>query len=154
MVFGNVRLKCISSWAEFLAVRTSVAWRGNMTALYVVLAGCLVLGRVATFITCKQSTVSLVNLRLYCIIQGWKQWFSSILSCAFWACAFSLHGVLGWQHYRQNTEILHSVYVWLLYGSSNCCSCLMKTHTACNPRCLIHLFAYFVQSTHPNLQRK
>ena len=30
----------------------------------------------------------------------------------------------------------------------------MRNHTACNPRCLIHLFAYFVQSTHPNLQRK
>lgn len=41
-----------------------------MAALYVVLAGCLVLGRVATLITCKQTTVSLVNLRLYGIIQG------------------------------------------------------------------------------------
>ena len=41
-----------------------------MAALNVILAGCLVLGRVATLITCKQTTVSLVKLRLYGIIQG------------------------------------------------------------------------------------
>lgn len=70
MVFRNVRLECISSGAELLAVRTSVACSGNMTALYVVLACCLVLGRVATLITRKQTTLSLVNLLFYCIIQG------------------------------------------------------------------------------------
>ena len=41
-----------------------------MAALNVILAGCLVLGRVTTLITCKQATVSLENLRLYCIIQS------------------------------------------------------------------------------------